>query len=180
MFPRHTKALWCVGEESSHNGIDFAAEDAFVRPCESGITKECRSTGEDLLVRGLDMCVGANDGADFSIQHPCHGNLLGSSLGVNVHEDDGCLCATFLDLRQRGVEGIVQVSHECSPLHIDHGDGRFAIAAAGELYRGILEDIEANDYQVFTRRAHVTGWGKLRRLPGIWWRARMGYTRDGQ
>ena len=39
----------------------------------------------------------------------------------------------------------------------------------------VLNDIEANDYQVFARRAHVTGWGKLRRLPGIWWRARTGY-----
>ena len=59
-----------------------------------------------------------------------------------------------------------------------HADGRFAIAAAGELYRGILEDIEANDYQVFARRAHLTGWGKLRRLPGIWWRAKTGYGND--
>ncbi|MCA9939091.1 MAG: phytoene/squalene synthase family protein [Anaerolineales bacterium] len=50
--------------------------------------------------------------------------------------------------------------------------GRFAIAAAAELYRGILADIEAHDYDVFSRRAHVSGWGKLRRLPGIWWRSR--------
>jgi phytoene synthase len=63
-------------------------------------------------------------------------------------------------------------------VHMLHTDGRFAIAAAGELYRGILEDIEANDYQVFARRAHVTRWGKLRRLPGIWWRVRNGYGRD--
>lgn len=48
-------------------------------------------------------------------------------------------------------------------------DGRFAIAAAAELYRAILNDIEANDYDVFGRRAHVGLWGKLRRLPGIWW-----------
>ena len=51
-------------------------------------------------------------------------------------------------------------------------DGRFAIAAAGELYRAILTDIEAHDYDVFSRRAHVSGWGKLSRLPGIWWRNR--------
>ena len=60
-----------------------------------------------------------------------------------------------------------------------HADGRFSIAAAGELYRGILEDIEANDYQVFTQRAHLTSWSKLRRLPGIWWRARTGYGKNG-
>jgi 15-cis-phytoene synthase len=50
-------------------------------------------------------------------------------------------------------------------------DGRFAIAAAGELYRGILDEIERNDYDVFSQRAHVSAFGKLRRLPRIWWRA---------
>jgi phytoene synthase len=51
-------------------------------------------------------------------------------------------------------------------------DGRLAIAAAAELYRAILKDIEAHDYDVFSWRAHVSGWSKLRRLPGIWWRDR--------
>ena len=49
--------------------------------------------------------------------------------------------------------------------------GRLAIGAAAELYRGILTDIEAHDYDVFSRRAHVSGWGKVSRLPGIWWRS---------
>lgn len=48
-------------------------------------------------------------------------------------------------------------------------DGRFAIAAAAELYQAILDDIEANDGDVFNRRAYVSKWGKIRRLPGIWW-----------
>ncbi len=47
-------------------------------------------------------------------------------------------------------------------------DGRFAITAAAELYRGILDDIEANDYNVFGRRAHLTTWDKVSRLPAIW------------
>lgn len=50
-------------------------------------------------------------------------------------------------------------------------DGRFAIAAAADLYRAILDDIEAHDYDVFTRRASISTGGKLRRLPGIWWRS---------
>lgn len=49
--------------------------------------------------------------------------------------------------------------------------GRFAIAAAAELYQAILTDIEEHDYDVFSRRAYITRWEKLRRLPGIWWRA---------
>lgn len=52
-----------------------------------------------------------------------------------------------------------------------HRDGRFAVAAAAEFYRAILDDIEAHDYNVFTRRAHVPDLGKLRMLPGIAWRA---------
>jgi phytoene synthase len=52
-----------------------------------------------------------------------------------------------------------------------NADGRFAIAAAAGLYRAILDDIEAHDYDVFRRRAHVGGWEKLRRLPGIWWKS---------
>ena len=52
-------------------------------------------------------------------------------------------------------------------------DGRFAIRAAAELYCGILNDIEANDYNVFNRRAHVGSVGKLVMLPGIWWRSRV-------
>ena len=54
-------------------------------------------------------------------------------------------------------------------------EGRFAIAAAAEFYRGILDDIEVHDYDVFTRRAHVTKWGKIKRLPGLWLRTRQNY-----
>lgn len=50
--------------------------------------------------------------------------------------------------------------------------GRFAVAAAARLYEGILDDIEAHDYDVFSRRAHLSAWAKLVRLPGIWWLAR--------
>ena len=51
--------------------------------------------------------------------------------------------------------------------------GRFAIATATGVYRAILDDIEAHDYDVFHRRAHVSTWGKLRRLPGLWWQSRQ-------
>jgi phytoene synthase len=54
-----------------------------------------------------------------------------------------------------------------------HRDGRFAIAAAAELYRGILDDIQRHGSDVFSRRAHLRRWEKLRRLPGIWWRVQQ-------
>jgi len=51
-------------------------------------------------------------------------------------------------------------------------DGRLAIAVAAGVYRAILNDIEKYDYNVFSRRAYVTTRGKLRLLPGLWWRSR--------
>jgi phytoene synthase len=54
-----------------------------------------------------------------------------------------------------------------------HPEGRFAIAAAAHLYSGILTAIERMDYDVFTQRAYVGKWGKLRMLPGVWWRSRQ-------
>ena len=51
-------------------------------------------------------------------------------------------------------------------------DGRFAIAAAATLYRGILDDLEAHDYNNFTRRSYVNKRGKALRLAQAWWSAR--------
>jgi len=42
-----------------------------------------------------------------------------------------------------------------------HPDGRLAVAAAAMLYRGILDDIEAHDFNVFDRRAYVSRGRKL-------------------
>ncbi len=47
-------------------------------------------------------------------------------------------------------------------------DGRFAIAAAAELYRGILDEIEKNDFDIFAKRASVSKEKKLRMLPELW------------
>ncbi|MCA9979311.1 MAG: squalene/phytoene synthase family protein [Anaerolineales bacterium] len=56
-------------------------------------------------------------------------------------------------------------------------DGRFAIAAAAELYMGILSDIERHDYDVFSRRAYMPTAVKITHLPLIWWRSRSFYLR---
>lgn len=53
-----------------------------------------------------------------------------------------------------------------------HPDGRLAVAAAAMLYRGILNDIEAHDFDVFNRRAFVSRGRKL----GLLLRA-FGYAR---
>ena len=56
-----------------------------------------------------------------------------------------------------------------------NSDGRFAIAAAADLYQEILGEIEKNDYNVFTQRASISSINKLKKLPGIWRQSRAGY-----
>jgi 15-cis-phytoene synthase len=51
-------------------------------------------------------------------------------------------------------------------------DGWLAVAAAANFYAAILDDIEAHDYDVFTRRAHLSAGEKLRRLPALWGKVR--------
>jgi phytoene synthase len=47
-------------------------------------------------------------------------------------------------------------------------DGRMAVGSAILLYRGILNKIEQNRYNVFTKRAHLSTAEKLTRLPSIY------------
>ncbi len=49
-----------------------------------------------------------------------------------------------------------------------HADGRLAVTAAAVLYRAILDKIEQNGYNVFTRRAYLSFSEKLRHMPHIW------------
>ncbi len=58
-------------------------------------------------------------------------------------------------------------------------DGRFAIASAAGLYRAILDEIEANNCNVFAGRLSVSKWGKLSRLPSIWWQSYGTSERNG-
>lgn len=60
-----------------------------------------------------------------------------------------------------------------------HDDGRYAVAAAAMLYRGILDDIEAHDYDVFSRRAFVSRRRKMAILPRAFLYARKKSTITG-
>jgi phytoene synthase len=51
-------------------------------------------------------------------------------------------------------------------------DGQLAIGAASVLYQGILDDIEKNDYNVFSRRASLNALEKISRIPKLWLKIR--------
>jgi len=46
-------------------------------------------------------------------------------------------------------------------------EGQLAIGAASVFYQGILDEIEKNDYDVFTQRASLSAWDKVSRLPAL-------------
>ena len=47
-------------------------------------------------------------------------------------------------------------------------EGQFAIGAASVFYQGILDEIEKNDYDVFTQRANLSTLGKMSKVPALW------------
>ena len=51
-------------------------------------------------------------------------------------------------------------------------EGQFAIGAASVFYQGILDEIEKNDYDVFSRRASLSALGKIAKLPALWVKVR--------
>lgn len=51
-------------------------------------------------------------------------------------------------------------------------EGQLAIGAASIFYQGILEEIEKNDYDVFTQRASLSAFGKASRIPSLWWKVK--------
>ena len=52
-------------------------------------------------------------------------------------------------------------------------EGQMAIGAASTLYNGILDAIEANDYDVFFQRASLSAWQKASRLPALVWKLNL-------
>jgi phytoene synthase len=51
-------------------------------------------------------------------------------------------------------------------------EGQLAIGAASVFYQGILDEIEKNNYDVFTRRASLSALGKVSRIPAVWLRVK--------
>ena len=49
-------------------------------------------------------------------------------------------------------------------------EGQLAIGSASVFYQGILDEIEKNDYDVFTRRACLSMLEKMSRIPALWLR----------
>jgi phytoene synthase len=85
---------------------------------------------------------------------------------------DGCRDERWQHFVAFQIERTRRLYAESLPgINLLHRQGRFAVAAAAELYRAILDKIEHNTYDNFTQRAYLSNSEKLFRLPGIYWRS---------
>jgi phytoene synthase len=88
----------------------------------------------------------------------------------------GCVDDRWRSFMKFQIQRNRQLYDESMPgIALLYPDGRFAITAAAELYKAILEDIEAHDNDVFHRRSYVNTWDKLSRLPSIWRLSKIPY-----
>lgn len=142
--------------------IDFQGEEALPYAVKLGValqlTNILRDVGEDWQMGRLYL-------------------PLEELARFKLTEDDiarGCIDDRWRAFMRFQIARTRKLFQEAEPgVRLLAAEGRFAIAAAAGLYRAILADIEANDFDVFHRRAHVGLVGKIARLPGIWWKSTM-------
>lgn len=86
----------------------------------------------------------------------------------------GVYDARFKALMQFEIARTHQLYAESWPgIALLHPDGRFSVAAAARVYRGILDRIAANQYDVYQQRAYVPLRRKMALLPRLWWDVRQ-------
>lgn len=86
----------------------------------------------------------------------------------------GVINKSFIDLMRFQIERARACYARATPgIEFLNKDCRLAITVAAEQYSRILNMIERNNYDVFTKRAYVPLSGKLRCLSGVWVRRRF-------
>ena len=141
--------------------LGYESEDALRLAVDLGIAQQLtnilRDIGED-LTRGR-VYLPAEELASFGY---CRAEL-----------EQGIVNDAFSKLIEFNIERAEQYYERgMRGVRLLHSDARLAITLSADLYRAILHRIRENDYDVFTRRAHISLPSKLAMLPGAWRHAR--------
>jgi 15-cis-phytoene synthase len=135
-------------------GISFeqAAQHGIILGIALQLTNILRDVGED-AAHGR-VYLPAADLALFGLSTDdiYHQVFDGRFIGLMQYE-----IARARSLYRKAMPGIAMLS----------ASGRPSVGAAALLYAAILDEIEANGFQVYTKRAHTSGLRKLSLLPGI-------------
>lgn len=142
--------------------IGFASDDAFPYALKLGValqlTNILRDVGEDWRAGRLYL----------PLEDLHHFGLKERDVDAGIVDD------RWREFMRFQIDRTRRLYREAWPgISLLSADGHFAIAIAADLYRAILADIEAHDYDVFSRRAYVSTWSKLKRLPAVWWRVKV-------
>jgi phytoene synthase len=85
----------------------------------------------------------------------------------------GVVNDAFLALMKFEVDRARDYYDRAAPLvELIHADSRPCLRAMRKIYGGILDQIVAQNYDVFSRRARVPTWRKVRIAAEAWWQAR--------
>lgn len=89
-----------------------------------------------------------------------------------IREQDiagGCVTDNWRQFMKFQIERTRQLySESWEGVKLLEREGQLAIGAASVFYQGILDEIEKNDYDVFTRRASLSALGKVGKIPALW------------
>lgn len=84
------------------------------------------------------------------------------------------LTGNFIQLMQLQIRRAREYYRHAEPgIFMLETDSRLPVYMAHQNYGAILDRIEENGYQVFTRRAYLTQGEKLTKLPKLWWLSRQ-------
>lgn len=94
-----------------------------------------------------------------------------------VSEDDilrGAVTPNFVELMKFQIRRARDYYREADKgIPMLSPDSRFTVFLSSRIYGGILEDIERHEYDVFSRRAHVSTIRKVVNVPKLWAQAKM-------
>ena len=124
------------GEEAVEDELGFDADHGVVGAGHAYVGLVGGAAGEDALVGGGDVGVGAEQGGEAAVEIPAEGDFFAGGFAVEIHEDD--LGAGFAgDLAEEFVgfaEGVVAGGHEDAALEVDDSvglaGGEFALVEA--------------------------------------------------
>jgi 15-cis-phytoene synthase len=82
---------------------------------------------------------------------------------------EGCITENWRQFMRFQIDRTRQLYEESwAGVKMLEREGQLAIGAASVFYQGILDEIEKNDYDVFTRRASLNTLAKAGRIPALW------------
>jgi hypothetical protein len=109
------------GDEALDDRLRLHADDRVVGAGHPEVRAVRRSLGQDAVIAGGDVGMGAHDRGDGAVEVIAEGRLLRAGLGVHVHDDHGRFLAQLLDLARAQGEGVVHGAvHEHAAAEVEH------------------------------------------------------------